>query len=288
MKKNKRIRRELYRLAVMSLAGASLTGGGLLAYAARVEPKWVEVKQVSLPLPRLDKAFDGYRIVQISDIHAGKWMPTSLLEEVVRLVNEQMPDLAAVTGDFVTYTYHEAPLDIVPSMRKLRAKDGVVAVLGNHDYWGNQGPDLIRNIIRDSGMIDLNNNHHTFERDGNLLHFAGVDSARERMAHLDVVLERLPTEGAAVLLAHEPDFADVSAPTGRFDLQISGHSHGGQVVVPFLGPPELPPMGRKYHTGRYQVGNMIQYTNRGLGVVGVPFRFCCRPEITVITLGAGG
>src|SRR5947209_20107114 len=116
MNKKKRNRRRLFRLAMMSLASASLTGSGLLAYAARVERHWVEVKQVSLPLRRLDEAFDGYRIVQISDIHAGKWMPTSLLEEVVVLVNQQMPDLVAVTGDFVTYTYHEAPLDIVPSM----------------------------------------------------------------------------------------------------------------------------------------------------------------------------
>jgi predicted MPP superfamily phosphohydrolase len=286
MNSKTRIRRELFKMAALSMAGAGLTGTGLLAYAAGVEPKWVEVKHVTLPLRRLDKEFHGYRIVQISDIHAGKWMPTALLEEVVRLINAQSPDLVAVTGDFVTYTYHEAPLDIVPSMHKLRARDGVVAVLGNHDYWGNQGPDLIRHVIRDSGMIDLNNNVHTFERDGKLLHLAGVDSARERMSRLDMVLDGLPGEGAAVLLAHEPDFADVSARSGRFDLQISGHSHGGQVVVPFLGPPELPPMGRKYHTGTYQVRDMLQYTNRGLGVVGVPFRFCCRPEITVITLEA--
>lgn len=271
----------------MGLAGLSLTGGGLLAYASSVEPKWLDVTRISLPLPRLHEVYHGYRIVQISDIHAGKWMPTSLLEEVVRLVNAEAPDLVVVTGDFVTYTYHEAPLDIVPSMRKLRAKDGVAATLGNHDYWGTYGPSLIRHVIHDSGMIDLNNHVHTIERDGKPLHLAGVDSARERMSRLDLVLDCLPKGGPAILLAHEPDFADISAPTGRFDLQISGHSHGGQVVVPFVGPPHLPPMGRKYHTGRYQVGNMIQYTNRGIGMVGLPVRFWCRPEITVITLEAG-
>jgi predicted MPP superfamily phosphohydrolase len=286
MKQHKRIRRELYRAVVMGLAGMSLTGGGLLAYATNVEPKWLEVKEVTLPLPRLHNAFHGYRIVQISDVHAGKWMPTSLLEEVVRIVNAHSPDLIAVTGDFVTYTYHEAPLDIVPSMSKLKARDGVVATLGNHDYWGNQGPNLIRHVIRDSGMVDLNNHVYTLERDGKPLHVAGVDSARERMDRLDLVLEHLPKEGPAILLAHEPDFADVSAPTGRFDLQLSGHSHGGQVVIPFVGPPHLPPLGRKYHTGRYQVGSMIQYTNRGLGMVGLPIRFGSRPEITVITLHA--
>ncbi len=284
MNQNRRIGRELSKAVALALAGATMLGGGLLAYAASVEPKWVDIKKIRLSLSRLPEQFNGYRIVQISDIHAGKWMHTPFLEKVVRLVNEQTPDLIAVTGDFVTYTYKEAPLDIVPSMSKLRAKDGVVAVLGNHDYWGNHGPELIRHVIRDSSMIDLNNHHHTLVRDGVPLHIAGVDSAREKMSRLDLVLEKLPKEGAAILLAHEPDFADESAPTGRFDLQISGHSHGGQVVIPFVGPPHLPPLGRKYHTGTYQVGSMIQYTNRGLGVVGLPLRFWCRPEITVFTL----
>lgn len=284
MNNQRRIRREFKLGVALGLLNMGVTGGGLLAYASAVEPKWVEVTRVTLTLPRLPRQFDGYRIVQISDIHAGKWLPTSFLEEVVRMVNIEQPDLVAITGDFVTYTYHEAPLDLVPSMLKLRSADGVAAVLGNHDYWGNHGDYLIRHIIRESGMIDLNNSVHTIEREGVPLHIAGVDSARERMARLDTVLEKLPKHGEAILLAHEPDFADVSAPTGRFDLQISGHSHGGQVVIPFVGPPHLPPMGRKYHTGRYQVGNMIQYTNRGLGMVGLPVRFFCRPEITVLTL----
>lgn len=278
------IRRELLRATFAGLAGMAVAGGGLLAYASEVEPRWVQITHINLPLPRLPEEFHGYRIVQISDLHAGKWLPTALLEETVRLVNDQRPDLIAITGDFVTYTYKDAPLDIVPTLSKLRAKDGVAAVLGNHDYWGSYGPDLIRHVIHDSGMIDLNNDTHTLERNGKLLHLAGVDSARERMARLDLVLKKLPKEGAAILLAHEPDFADTSAKSGRFDLQISGHSHGGQVVVPFVGPPRLPPMGVKYHTGRYQVGNMVQYTNRGLGVVGIPVRFFCRPEITVFTL----
>ncbi|MEO8285532.1 MAG: metallophosphoesterase [Chloroflexota bacterium] len=286
MDKKRHLKRELFKATLLGIAGMSMSGSGLLAYATLVEPQWVEVKHVRLSLPRLHPHFDGYRIVQISDLHTGKWMPTEMLEDVVRRVNAQAPDLVVMTGDFVTYTYHEAPLDIVPSMSKLRAKDGVMAILGNHDYWGNHGDDLIRAVIRDSGMIDLNNSTHTLERDGKPLHFAGVDSARERMARIDVVLKQLPEDGAAILLAHEPDFADVSAPTGRFDLQLSGHSHGGQVVIPFVGPPHLPPLGKKYHTGRYQVGSMIQYTNRGLGVVSIPVRFCCRPEITVITLNS--
>jgi predicted MPP superfamily phosphohydrolase len=88
----------------------------------------------------------------------------------------------------------------------------------------------------------------------------------------------------AILLAHEPDFADTSAATGKFDLQVSGHTHGGQVVVPFLGPPVLPYLGQKYHTGLYKIGNMFQYTNRGVGMNRLAVRFNCRPEITMFEL----
>jgi predicted MPP superfamily phosphohydrolase len=267
-----------------ALMATGLTvGGGLLAYAAGVEPKWVEMKRLTLKLAGLSDEFKGYKIVHISDIHAGRWMPLSRLEEVVRLVNSEEPDLIVITGDFVTYTYPEVPADIVPTLRHLCARDGVAAVLGNHDYWG-IGPDLIRHSIAEAGMIDLNNDVHTIVRDGAVLHLAGVDSAREKMAQLDVTLSKLPRDGTAILLAHEPDFADLSAATGRFSLQLSGHSHGGQVVVPLVGPPRLPPMGRKYYAGLYKVDQMYVYTNRGLGVVGIPVRFFCRPEITVITL----
>jgi hypothetical protein len=119
-----------------------------------------------------------------------------------------------------------------------------------------------------------------------MLHIAGVDDVWEEHARLDMVLEQLPADGAAILLAHEPDFADESAATGRFDLQLSGHSHGGQVIYPFGGPPILPTYAKKYPVGRYQVSGMIQYTNRGLGMIPPHVRFNCRPEITVFTLSA--
>ena len=113
------------------------------------------------------------------------------------------------------------------------------------------------------------------------LHLAGVDDVRAGAARLDDVLARLPPTGCAILLAHEPDFADTAAASGRFDLQLSGHSHGGQIVLPFIGAPILPRMGRKYPTGCYTVRNMALYTNRGLGVIP---RVNCRPEISVFTL----
>jgi predicted MPP superfamily phosphohydrolase len=98
------------------------------------------------------------------------------------------------------------------------------------------------------------------------------------------VIDQLSENGAAILLVHEPDFADVSAATGKFDLQVSGHTHGGQIVLPFYGPPILPLSGRKYPSGLYRVGNMFQYTNRGVGVDRMPIRWNCPAEITLFTL----
>jgi len=109
-----------------------------------------------------------------------------------------------------------------------------------------------------------------------MLHVAGVDDVWERQDRLDLVLKATPEAGAAILLAHEPDFADVSAATRRFDLQISGHSHGGQVIIPLRGPPLLPRYAKKYPMGLCQVGSMMQYTNRGVGMVPPRVRFNCR------------
>ncbi len=141
----------------------------------------------------------------------------------------------------------------------------------------------MRRTLAAGGVTELHNAVHTLRRDGASLHLCGVDSAYWGRDHLGSVLEKLPEKGAAVLLAHEPDLADRSAATGRFDLQLSGHSHGGQVRVPLLGPPLLPRLGRRYPSGLYKVKGMHLYTNRGLG--NHPrLRLNCRPEITLLTL----
>ena len=159
-----------------------------------------------------------------------------------------------------------------------------MAVLGNHDHWS--GPDEVRRVVRDGGTTDLSNAARTLRHGGSELHVAGVDSVMEGEDRLDEVLDGLPGSGAAVLLAHEPDCADKSAAAGRFDLQLSGHSHGGQVRVPLFGPPVLPPLAEKYPEGLYGVGGMLLYTNRGLGMLPPRVRFYCPPEITVFTLRA--
>lgn len=264
-----------------AFVGAALLTGGLL-YASKVEPLNVEVESISLVLPRLSSEFDGYRIVQISDIHMDGWMSFERLSKMMKLVNEQRPDLIVITGDFVTAEAKREDRELIDALRILEAPDGTVAVLGNHDYVADQ--NLVRRIIRDGGVVELSNDFLTLGRGGDVLHIAGVDDFYQRRARLDLILERLPEEGAAILLAHEPDFAEVSAPTGRFDLQLSGHSHGGQFRLPLIGAVMRPRVGRMYPSGLYNVDGMLQYTNRGLGMLKPHLRINCRPEITVFSL----
>ena len=240
------------------------------------------INPVELTLPRLSPHFDGYRLIQISDIHIGTWMNKSRLSAVVESINQLKPDLVAITGDFVSFEPERFRRDLVEVLSHIRTRDGKVAVLGNHDHWTD--PDVVRDILRQSEITDLSNSSCTIIRKGRMLHFAGVDDIIEDLDDLDHVLEQLPGEGSAILLAHEPDFADKSAKSGRFDLQISGHSHGGQVSFPWIGPVILPPRGRRYPQGRYQVNGMVQYTNRGLGTTYIQLRMNCDPEITLFTL----
>lgn len=261
-------------------------GAAVILYARYVEPRWVAVRKLELTLPRLAPEFDGYRIVQLSDIHMDRWMTPERLARIVGLVNEQGPDLIAATGDFITYsplssTAHLAPLLTKP-LSGLRAPDGVVAVLGNHDH--RAGAQVVRPHLREAGIVELANEVRTLRRGSSELHVAGVDSTYMGKDRLGAVLDGLPEHGAAVLLAHEPDFALSSAAAGRFDLQLSGHSHGGQVRLPLFGALLYPRHSRKYPDGLYDVRGMHAYTNRGLGTVLSQLRANCRPEISVLTL----
>lgn len=292
-----RARHSPLRSYLKAALGSVLAGAGALAYARYVEPYWLAVERVTLALPRLALPFDGYRVVHISDIHMDGWMTAKRLDRIVDLVNQQEPDLVAITGDFVAVSADYVS-GISGPLKRLRTPEGAVAVLGNHDHMNDAA--AVRRALSSAGVIDVSNRVHTLYRDGSVLHLCGVDSVMEELDDLAKVLETLRDRkrGCAVLLAHEPDFADESAATERFDLQLSGHSHGGQVKLPLLNAPYMvpllsrlgfsfvPPLIYEYPSGLYEVGRMYQYTNRGLGVIYCRFRLNCRPEVTVITLRA--
>jgi predicted MPP superfamily phosphohydrolase len=267
------------------LIGAGTLAAGALAYANRVEPALIAVQEVHVALEGLDPAFDGYQIAQISDIHMNGSMTRARLQRVIDLINQQSPDLVVVTGDFATHKRTLDVDDLIAPLSALAAKDGKIAILGNHDY--RTARAAIRHVIRASGLIPLNNAVHTLWRGAAALHIGGVESVSRHRARLDLVLNALPPSGAAILLAHEPDFAEVAAATKRFGLQLSGHSHGGQIRLPVLTQWALPSFSQRYVMGMYRVGKMLLYVNRGLGTVGAPLRFNCPPEITLFRLTAG-
>jgi len=273
-------------MAMTTAQLASLSIGGAV-YGTSVEPAWIDIETVALKLPRLHPAFDGFRLTQISDIHMGGWMDGEQFRHVIELVKGTRPDLIVITGDFIEYTsdLFNASQSVRDALSFLNFAP-VMAVLGNHDY--RSGMNLyLRSVFSELKIVDLTNDVHTISRGEGQLHFAGVDDILLGSPDLHAVLAKLPGSGSAILLAHEPDFADVSSVTDAFDLQVSGHSHGGQVVLPLIGPLVLPEKGKKYFSGLYRVGRMLQYTSRGVGMT-VPYvRINCRPEITAFTLRAG-
>jgi uncharacterized protein len=250
------------------------------------EPREFEIGHVDVTIPGLDPAFRGYRIASIADVHLDEWRNALRFEEVISLINRQHPDLVAIVGDLFSYDVNGLSRQMVASLIKLRPQDATVAVLGNHDHF--VGAATVRKVMQQSNVIDLSNDVLTLKKAGSTLHVAGVDSVMSRKHRLDSVLQKLPPTGPAILLVHEPDFADASANTGRFSLQISGHSHGGQWIVPGIGPPIRGLHSRKYPLGRYRVGDMTHYTNRGIGTSIINLRINCPPEITVFSLTPSG
>ncbi|NJM42264.1 MAG: metallophosphoesterase [Anaerolineae bacterium] len=281
------------RNLLKGLLGIPVTGYGAWLYTTKVEPSWLQVNTVPLTLPRLHAAFDGYRIVQLSDLHVDNvWMTTGRLRHIVNTVNQLAPDLVVITGDFITPAPNTTLGQILSELKRLMARGGVLAVLGNHDHWTDAA--WVRNELTMRGVRELDDTWHTITRDAQTLHVAGFHDLWQQMnvrapltthtPQLNQLAAAMPSEGAAVLLVHEPDFADISAANGRFDLQLSGHSHGGQCRIPFGHAPMLPTFGRKYYSGHYRVGTMQLYTHRGVGMITPQVRFNCRPEVALFTL----
>jgi len=170
-------------------------------------------------------------------------------------------------------------------LAQLQSPLGSLAVLGNHDVLSD--PERIVRALETRGIPVLRNRSTAFARAGARLWFAGTDDVLEGHANLPLTLQGIPPEEPVILLAHEPDFA-VHAARFPVDLQLSGHSHGGQIRLPLLGAPVLPPLARRYPWGLHRIGGLTLYTNVGIGTIALPVRFLCPPEITLITLRAAG
>lgn len=274
-------RRQFLRNAAIGLTGAALGGG---AWAHYVELAWVEVTRHGVKIPHLPRAFDGFRIAQISDIHIEGGAMAEDLPAICRLVNAQKADAIVITGDYVTTPTEADPDALTRGLAALQAPFGVWGIMGNHDYWSGPSAQIVGDILARTPVQILMNQTHIWERDGARLHLAGFDDFWAGTRDFDGMAAQIPAGAAAIALGHEPDFAIEVAATKKFGLMLSGHSHGGQIALPGGIPIHVPDYARKFPRGWYDVNGMRLYTNRGLGTVGVPLRFCSRPEISVFKL----
>jgi len=278
------------------LQAGLLGAGGLALYSSEVERHWIDVTRHEVVLANLPEAFDGLRIVQLSDIHMDEYTEPFYLRQVVRKVNSLLPDAVFLTGDYVSTGPKPHSFAIGAAWQCAEILAGldcnqVCAVMGNHDVI--VGIRQISSALAAHGVTVLNNACHALERDGKRIWIAGMIDPADCVPKPDLAIpasiRHLPEE-PVILLCHSPDFADVllARPAGQaVSLMFSGHTHGGQVHFPFVGPLTLPYLGRKYVHGWFRPQNLQLYVNRGIGTVGVPFRFNCPPEISAFTLRKG-
>ena len=281
--------------AVLSGAAACVLGS---LYATQAEPSWIEIVKQDIPLPGLPGALDGLSIALLSDFHRGAHVSVEHIQHSVDLANGLGADLIVLTGDFV-YRSERYSSSCARALASLRAKYGVFAVLGNHDAWSNA--NVVARALSDVGIVVLRNAAHALGIEDTRLWLLGVedtgytgrsfDRFREKWtgtaAALAQMLEPIPLADARLLLVHNPDFTEM-LPGGRVDLALCGHTHGGQIRVPFLGAPIVPSgFGQKFVGGLVVGPRTMVYVNRGIGLSPPAVRFNCRPEITMITLKAG-
>ena len=273
--------------------GAAATAGiAALGSDGYFESYRLQLKKIEIPLRRLPHQFDGFTIVQLSDFHYEEEFSAIPIRRSVELVNSLHPDLVVFTGDFVTAPMFRfgrnaalvaanAVFPCAAVLSAIKAPMGSFAILGNHDAYSN--PALVASGLRSHGIPLLKNSCVPIERDGARFWLAGIDDALEGQPDLGAAIKKIPRGEPIILLAHEPDFADEAALT-TVDLQLSGHSHGGQIWIPGIGAPWLPSLARNYPRGLYKIENMVLYTNIGIGTIRAPIRINCIPEVTHITL----
>lgn len=257
-------------------------GGALAAsYPVFIERYWVTVNHYQVALPGLPPAFHGLRIVHLSDIHAGPWSPDGWLQGLMRTVMDLRADLIACTGDYVREKNGTTQIErIWPLLAGLQAPLGVYSVLGNHDHWADR--ELSLHWLEQSGQ-NLRHKAARLERDGQPLWLVGAGDLWEDDLGLEAALANIPPDEARVVLAHNPDSYDADF-SGRVDLMLCGHTHGGQVRLPLIGAPMVPVSNKTYVSGLLHLSRGAMFISRGIGWSGLPVRFNCSPEIAVLEL----
>lgn len=277
------------RRAFLGAAGCGVAGVAALAgYAHWVEPFWLDVTRRRLPITRLPQSLHGRTLLHVSDLHIGPLVDESYLDRVWRTGRELQPDLVAYTGDWVTWRGTAQLRQLERHLANApRGRIATYATLGNHDY-GERWRELqvaanVADRVTQSGIRMLRN--ESVDLDGMLV--AGIDDLWSRHAQPQKALAAWRAGTPALVLNHNPDCLDDRAAWGGYDgYVLSGHTHGGQCRSPFLAPPILPVLNKRYTSGEIDVGDGRRvYISRGVGF-NLQVRVNVRPEITLFTLHA--
>jgi len=272
-------RRRFLRWSARAAAAGALGAIGGFAYTGYIEPSWFDAKRVTIRLAGLAREAEGTRLAFLSDIHVSAYVSARHAARALEIARGFEPRLLLLGGDYV-FGRVGYIRDAAEAIARAWDPSRTISILGNHEYWHGDYQVVVRAFA--DAQIPLLRNEAREITPG--LWIAGTDCMGEGRADLARALAPVPSGATTILLAHEPDFADRAAATGRVALQLSGHTHGGQVRIPFRGAILLPPHGRKYVIGHHRIGDMQLYVTRGVGVVPPPFRLFCRPEVTLIEL----
>lgn len=249
-----------------------------VARAALSEPYMLTIEHKRIQLHRLPKTFDGFRVVQLSDVHHGPFSNPEQIERAVETANRLKPDIIALTGDYISKERHYAA-PCAEMLGKLKARYGVYAVLGNHDHWVDAA--LVTDLFRAEGINVLVNEGMRFEKDGAAFWLAGVDDSMVGLEDISLALAGARKDEMKLLLAHNPIILR-RAVRASVDLVLSGHTHGGQVAI--RGERASARPSKRVLKGLWRQGNTQIYVNRGLGTVVLPIRYGCPPEISLLEL----
>ncbi|MCS1350457.1 metallophosphoesterase [Mechercharimyces sp. CAU 1602] len=264
--------------------GAAIGMGSLSSYGLWLEPHWVEWIKITISLPRLPGAFVGKKLLHFSDLHFGTTVKEKQLAQLVADINEEKPDLVCFTGDLYDKRSAMAATGraVSAELDRIDAPLGKYSILGNHDY--SDGLPAV-GVLEEAGFEVLLNRHVKVTHKEKDLYMVGLEDLMLGDPQLLQALAGIPAGACSILLMHEPDFIDAVDAT-QVDLQLSGHSHGGQIRLPLVGPLLTPPYGGKYPEGlaRGEKSGVQVYTSRGVGTTILPVRLFCRPQVTVITL----
>ena len=262
-------------------AGAGLTGL-IASYPTLIERHIVHTNTYQILVPNLPPAFTGFRIVHLTDLHYGSLVSDRFIRKVLARANAIPRDITVCTGDYVHKRRATAEIDAVwPLMTRLTAPLGVFSTLGNHDHWADTDRSLYW-LAR--ARQDLRHKTIPIQRDGSRIWLTGASDLYEDHADLDPLLADIPESDCRIVLAHNPDTCDTRF-SSRIDLMISGHTHGGQVNIPFIGPPVLPVRNKTYSNGlKTSPRGTTLFISRGIGWAMFPIRFNCCPEIAILEL----